>query len=122
MKKVDKSLVRETSQDPFAILLSKLTGIDKKPSKLLSGWQHWSKHNFKRYKDQFEEHFKASGKSEKEWASVQQSYIRDLFNRLLEDEQAEQNQAAIDEHTATQKALKEKKDVGPSEDPEDRQR
>jgi hypothetical protein len=122
-KKVDKPSIRsdDAHQDPYAILLSKLTGVNQKPAKLLAGWQRWSKDNFEQHREEFEEYFKASGKTEKQRASTRQEFIRDLFSRLSDEEQSRHTQAAIDEHRAAQKALKEKRGEPPSEDPRDRQ-
>jgi hypothetical protein len=103
------------------MLLAKLTGLDQKPGKLLAGWQHWSKLNFEQHKEDFDEFFKTSGKSEKQRASARQAFIRDLFNRLPDEEQAYHNQAAIDDHAAAQATLKEKQAAPPSDDPKERQ-
>jgi hypothetical protein len=88
---------------------------------MLAGWQHWSKHNFDQHKDAFDEHFKSSGKSEKQRASVRQTFTRALFSSLPDEDQAYHNQAAIDEHDAAQLAFKEKRAAPPPEGPEDRQ-
>jgi hypothetical protein len=83
-KKIDKSLAHQNiEQDPYAKLLSRLSGLDQKPGKMLSGWQHWSKHNFDQHKDEFKEHFKLSGKTEKHHASDRQTFICDLFKNSL---------------------------------------
>jgi hypothetical protein len=111
----------DVQSDPYAALLSQLSGLNQKPGKQLAGWQRWSKLNFEHHKHEFDEYFKVSGKGEKQRANARQTFIRDLFNQLPDEEQASHNQAAIDEHAAAQDALKEKKAAPPSDDPKERQ-
>ena len=120
---MDNSLVcrDDVSNDPYAVLLSKLTGQDQKPPKLLAGWQHWSKKNFEQHKEAFQEQFDASGKPGKERASARQEFIRGLFGGLPIEEQEMHNQAAVDEQAAAQKDFKERLAAPPSQDPRDRQ-
>jgi hypothetical protein len=88
---------------------------------MLSSWQHWSKHNFDRHKDEFKEHFKLSGKTEKHRASDHQTFIHDLFKKLPDEVQVYHNQAASKEHATAQEAFKEKRAAPPSEDLKDHQ-
>jgi hypothetical protein len=85
-KKSDKTLIRGNDpNDPFTVLLGNLSGLTKKPGKLLVGWQYWSKAHFEEHKADFDAQFKASGVNEKQRATERQTYTHNLFNALPED-------------------------------------
>jgi hypothetical protein len=121
-KKADKSLIRgKDNFDPFTSLIENLTGSNKKPSKLLAGWQHWSKAHFEDHKADFETDFKTSGAPENQRATARQAFIRNLFKALPVDVQQRHEESAIEEHAAAVKAFKERRAAPPSKSPQDRQ-
>ncbi|KAJ8515006.1 hypothetical protein ONZ45_g7536 [Pleurotus djamor] len=98
--KVNNNLRHLTSSnrnDPFAILLSKLSGIKTKPSKRLKGWQMYLKEGFDDIRDEFDAAFEASNVPKRQKASKRNEYVAERYSRL-EDEVKQAWEARAQQH------------------------
>jgi hypothetical protein len=123
-KKLHKEIGHQSNagKDPFALLLSQLSGIKPRPPKQLQAEQHWSKSHFDTdIKDVFETRWATSGKGKKDRTAFRATVTRDLFRALEPEVQKSHAKAAKAEHEAATLAWKESLSSPPSTDPRARQ-
>lgn len=101
--KVDRGLRQITNtspNNPYAILLSQLSGIGLKPPKRLCAWQMLLKHGFEPHAKDFQESFAASGEPQTEMANKRNEYAQAIFDGLKPPEKEVWAQRAKDAHEA----------------------
>ncbi|KAF9502209.1 hypothetical protein BDN71DRAFT_1515911 [Pleurotus eryngii] len=82
-------LTNKSTNDPFAILLSKLSGVGLKPPKRRAAWEHYAKEASDELKANFEQEFQQSGKP---WlpgtqhANARNKFMHDSFDALEPDQ------------------------------------
>ncbi|KAJ8516237.1 hypothetical protein ONZ45_g6440 [Pleurotus djamor] len=79
-----KHLKSTDTRDPYALLLSKLSGVGTRPPKRANAWEVCSKPNFNTYKDEVDNLFEASGKEKKYRATERNKFMSARFSKLPE--------------------------------------
>ncbi|KAF9487031.1 hypothetical protein BDN71DRAFT_1594671 [Pleurotus eryngii] len=79
-------LTNKSTNDPFAILLSKLSGVGLKPPKRRAAWEHYAKEASDKLKANFEQEFQQSGKPGTQHANARNKFMHDSFDALEPDQ------------------------------------
>lgn len=109
--------------DPYAVLLSNLSGVGSRPPRQRSAEQQWSKENFDSLvRARFEERWQASGRPNKDHAAVRAEVTKEIFREQTSEVQEAYTLSAKEDHQAELVAWKNKKEGSLSTEPQDRQR
>lgn len=110
------------SNDPMAILMSKLTGNTLQRPRMKTPYNLWGPKNRCFVDPVFAERVKEGNVSAKSQAALRSSIYKELFEELPEDEQREWIERAESEHQQALAKVDATLKSGPSTTPEDRQR
>lgn len=120
--KNDKATFEMGSNDPMAVLMSKLTGNSLQRPRLKTPYNLWGPHNRCFVDPVFAERVKEGNISAKGQAALRSSIYKELFEELPEDERREWTERAEREHQQALDKVDAALKSGPSMAPEDRQR
>ncbi|KAJ8695384.1 SERTA domain-containing protein 3 [Pleurotus ostreatus] len=95
-----KQITNTSPNNPYAILLSQLSGIGLKPPKRLCAWQMLLKHGFEPHAKDFQRSFAASGEPQSEMANRRNEYDQAIFDKLGPSDKEAWAQRAKDAHEA----------------------
>ncbi|KAF9492486.1 hypothetical protein BDN71DRAFT_1473741, partial [Pleurotus eryngii] len=79
-------LTNKSTNDPFAILLSKLSGVGLKPPKRRAAWEHYAKEASDELKANFKQEFQQSGKPGTQHANARNKFMHNSFDALEPDQ------------------------------------
>ncbi|KAJ8518862.1 hypothetical protein ONZ45_g4096 [Pleurotus djamor] len=93
-----KHLKNLDNSDPYAILLSRLTGIGLKNPNRIKGWQELQKTAWESYKVEFDAKVEAENIKKTHIATARNRFIQKKFQELTESDQAMWEQRATERH------------------------
>ncbi|KAJ8509187.1 hypothetical protein ONZ45_g8617 [Pleurotus djamor] len=116
-----KHLKSLSPTDPFAVLLSRLTGIGLKPPNCIAGWQELQREKFADYKDAFDAQCAQKKTPKSHVATARNKYMKAIFDGLGEEQKKEWEERAKARHDEEVRQRNAKFEHLDSLSPQDRQ-
>jgi hypothetical protein len=109
------------AQDPYRVLLHKLTGVGIQRPRLKSAVNTWRKSQRDDIERELRRVVLRDRTPRSQLAKLRDSIARKIFERLPEEERKQWGEQAKEEHEAALEAWKDATTSGPSKEPTDRQ-
>ncbi|KAG9226990.1 hypothetical protein CCMSSC00406_0008962 [Pleurotus cornucopiae] len=103
-----KHLVSTDDKDPYAVLLSKLSGVPIKPPKRLSGWQALQKWGHEAHEADFNAQLASTGTAPGKALALRNKFYEDTFKALLPPQQKLWIDRAAEAHKEAKEAIKQR--------------